>query len=95
MRAWIWADNGLQHDHVLRRGTQPGHEPGHIVHAGISPAHASSGQAQRLPDRPGDATTLNVRFSAMSADPAALGSGLIRLRSADGRRQHQCRLCCA
>ncbi len=42
----------LQHDHVLRRGPQPGHEPGHILHAGISPADAglarNSNHSRRL-----------------------------------------------
>ena len=41
---------GLQHDHVLRRGPQPGHEPGHILHPGIGPADA--GLAQELEPQP-------------------------------------------
>ena len=28
-----------QHDHVGRRSTQPGHEPGHVLHACLIPAH--------------------------------------------------------
>ncbi len=40
----------LQHDHVLRRGPQPGHEPGHILHAGLGPA--DTGLAQELKPQP-------------------------------------------
>ena len=40
----------LQHDHVSRRSPQPGHEPGHILHPGISPA--DPGLAQELKPQP-------------------------------------------
>ena len=40
----------LQHDHVSRRGPQPGRKPGHILHPGISPA--DPGLAQELKPQP-------------------------------------------